>query len=158
MFWIPYEAVIGANELEGTVVGYSPARSMEDHVKKFGFPTEGFTHLVFLSENCLYKNIKKACLKQRNLRSVMGSDTAIIIGGRWETVNEFSLAYDLGRNIGVLEGTGGFSRFTRTMIEAFDKKSESRVIYHSDPARLVGELERITVICQSIAPSNSNFL
>jgi len=141
---LSYEAVIGANENGGTTIGFSPATSLEDHRDRFHFPTERFSRLVFVSDTFQYKDNKQACLKLRNVYSVSECDAAIIISGRFGTANEFTLAYDMGKNIGVLKGSKGFTDFITPMMEAFNKPSGSEVIFREIPFRLVRGLEGIT--------------
>lgn len=145
---LPYEVVLGANEFGGKVIGFSPARSLEEHQKRFGFPYEGFDKLIWSPQvfpiELENDTQKLACLKMRNVYSTAASDAAIIISGRWGTVNEFSIMYDLGKNIGVLMESGGFTNFVSEMIEDFKKSRGSKVIYNKNPIELVRGLEEIT--------------
>ena len=78
---LPYEAVLGAQKYAGgsaRVIGFSPGVNLEDHVKRFEFPTEGITDFRFLPPN--YSDVRKeVCLKTRNVSSVAESDAAIFI-------------------------------------------------------------------------------
>ena len=93
---LPYEAVLGAHNLGGKTIGYSPAINIENHVKIYKYPVEGFTDFVFVSKDYVYANDPLICKKYRNVSSVAASDAAIFIGGRTGTMNEFTIAYDLG--------------------------------------------------------------
>ncbi len=138
----PYDAVLGANEVGGLVTGFSPGISLEDHIGRFRFPSEGFSSFVFIPSDFSYKDSRGSCLKLRNVFSVTASDAVVIIGGRWGTVNEFSIAYELGRDIAVLAGSGGFAELVDKMVKYFDKPSSSRIIYSEEPIRLVHSLEK----------------
>ena len=141
---IPYEAVLGANEKGGEVIGFSPAINEQDHIERFGFSTQGFTELIYLPEDYKHRELKKVCLKYRNVSSVANSDSALIVSGRCGTLNEFTIAYDLGKNIGVLTGTGGMTKFLETLVEDWNKPSESKIIYETEPGKLIEELEKVT--------------
>ena len=141
---IPYEAVLGANEKGGEIIGFPPAINKQDHIDRFGFPTQGFTELIYLPEDYTYKKLKKVCLKYRNISSVASCDAVIIISGRCGTLNEFTIAYDLGKNIGVLTGTGGMTKFLKTLVEDWNKPSESKIVYEANPEILIQSLEKVS--------------
>lgn len=137
----PYDAVLGAAAQGGKCIGFSPAADRKDHVERYKYPTEGFTELVFVPKN--YPHIKNidVCRKYRNVSSVAASDAAIIIGGRIGTMNEFTLAYDLGKDIGILEESGGITkRAIKVLLEDIDKPAKGRIIWEKDPKRLVERL------------------
>ena len=141
---LPYEAVLGAQEYshgQTRVIGYSPGVDLQDHQQRFNFPADGITKFKFLPEE--YKTREKAvCLKLRNVFSVEACDAAIFVSGRIGTMNEFTIAYDVGRNIGLLCGTGGFTDRARELVDALGKPSESIIVERSSPLQLVAELER----------------
>ncbi|MBW2986573.1 hypothetical protein KY333_04355, partial [Candidatus Woesearchaeota archaeon] len=107
---LPNETVLGAHEMNGECIAYSPATTLEEHVEKYKMPTKGFTDFVFVPADYKHAENKRVCLKYRNVSSVADADAAIIIGGRIGTMNEFTIAYDLGKKIGVLTRTGGITR------------------------------------------------
>ncbi len=47
--------------------------------------------------------------KGRNVINVRCADIVLILGGATGTLNEFTIAYDEGKIIGVLEGSGGIA-------------------------------------------------
>jgi hypothetical protein len=56
------------------------------------------------------------------------------------TLGEFAIAYEEGKLIGVLSGTGGITDALRHMETALRKETGAEVIYDPDPARLVDRL------------------
>ena len=135
---LPYEAVLGAHEIGGKAIGYSPAINIEKHVKIYKYPVEGFTEFVFIPKDYVYANDPLICKKYRNVSSVATSDVAIFISGRTGTMNEFTIAYDLGKDIGILKGSGGIAKEAITvLLRDIDKSSNSTIIYDSDPVSLV---------------------
>lgn len=133
---LPQEAVLGALELNGKRIGFSPCSSFEEH-KKQNLPIQ-FSDIVFIPENYAHiKNIQ-ICRKYRNVSSVAYCDAAIFISGRIGTMNEFTNAYDMGKVIGVLEESGGISdRTIKILLEDANKNSEAKVIFEKDPEKLV---------------------
>src|SRR4030042_6563474 len=94
---LPHEAVKGAVEEKGVVVGVSPALNLEEHVTKYLCPTRGYDAIIYTGSGLMGREIE-------NIRSW---DVVIFAGGRSGTLGEFAIAYDEAKVIGVLEGTGG---------------------------------------------------
>lgn len=142
-FGLPYEAVLGAYELGGRCEGFSPATSLKSH-KSDGLPVKGFSKLYFVPIGYEHVNNPDACLKYRNISSVASVDAGIIIGGRTGTLNEFTLLYDFGKNIGVLKGSGGITeKVIEVFLECINKSKGSKIIYDKDPVSLVDRLGKL---------------
>lgn len=59
-------------------------------------------------------------------------------------MNEFTVAYDLGKNIGVLEGSGGItSEAIKALLKDAYKETGSKVVWESDPVKLVEKLTEL---------------
>lgn len=129
---LPYAAVEGAKEAAGLVVGISPALSLDEHVDRFRSPSEGFDLLVFTGSG----------LMGREVINIRSSDMVVIVGGHSGTLGEFAIAYDEGRLIGVLTGTGGVADMIDTVVPRMEKRTGARVLYDDDPDRLVDRLVR----------------
>ena len=144
---LPYEAVLGAYEKGGICIGYSPATNQEKHRDVDNFPIKGFERFVFVPETYEHADDPAMCRKYRNLSSVSTIDAAIIISGRIGTMNEFTIAYDLGKNIGVLEGSGGISdEAIKILLRDAKKKSSSKIIFDPYPETLVEKLIGSTIL------------
>jgi hypothetical protein len=63
----------------------------------------------------------------------------IIISGRMGTLNEFTIAYEDKKPIGVLEGSGGTADIIRSLLSKPHRKG-APVVYDEDPKRLVEKL------------------
>jgi uncharacterized protein (TIGR00725 family) len=127
---LPLAAACGAKEEHGLVVGISPGLSLEEHVHKYGSPTEFHDVLIFTGSGLMGREVV-------NIRS---SDIVVIIGGRSGTLGELAISYDEGKLIGVLTGTGGISDMIRDILAACDKRTGARVIYDAEPRRLIESL------------------
>jgi len=134
---LPHEAVLGAREEGGRTVGFSPAVGREDHIERFGYPTEGLKEMVFVPANHPLRDDPAACLKCRNVASVASVDAAIFVGGATGTLNEFTIAWDLGRRIGVLRGSGGVADAIIPALLPLIGAGEGSVVFDDDPVRLV---------------------
>lgn len=126
---ISYEAVKGAKEHNGFVVGFSPALNVSEHVEKYKFPIDFFDILIYTGFG----------LKGRNVVFMRSCDAVVVISGRIGTLNEFTIAYDEKKVIGVLEETGGTSDKIKEIVRS-SKKAGGRIIFHNDPTVLVKEL------------------
>jgi len=137
---LPHEAAMGANEFGGKCIAYSPAKDIAGH-KSYGMPADGFSEFIFMPASYKHINNKLVCMKYRNVSSVADCDAVIIIGGRIGTMNEFTIAYDTGKNIGILEGTGGITKdIIPALLKSSNKPSASKIIWDTDPASLVKKL------------------
>ena len=127
---LPYAAVEGAKEYGGLVVGISPALSADEHVHRFASPMLGFDLLVFTGSG----------LMGREVINIRSSDMVVIVGGHSGTLGEFAIAYDEGRLIGVLVGTGGIADLIPRVVDQIEKETGARVLYDSDPSELMRRL------------------
>jgi uncharacterized protein (TIGR00725 family) len=130
---IPHEAVKGAKEEGGFVVGVSPALNLEEHVGKYHSPTRDYDAIIYTGSGLMGREIE-------NIRSC---DVVIFAGGRSGTLGEFAIAYDEAKVIGVLEGTGGITEHLKEIISIMKKETGAIVCYDADPERLLDKLEHI---------------
>jgi uncharacterized protein (TIGR00725 family) len=127
---LPHEAVLGARELGGHVVGISPAATLREHVDALGSPYREYDVLIFTGLG----------LMGRELVNIRSSDIVIVTGGRSGNLGEFAIAYEEGKLIGVLTGTGGITEALRGVETSLRKDTGAEVLYEADPARLVDRL------------------
>ncbi len=124
---LPHAAVIGCKQNAGLTVGVSPAMSLDEHVNVYGSPTDHIDVMIYTGSG----------LMGREVIGVRSCDIVIIVGGRSGTLGEFAIAYDEGRPIGVLTGTGGVADHIDDFLPIIKKQTGSRIIYDADPRRLV---------------------
>ena len=74
----------------------------------------------------------------REITNIRSCDIVIIVGGQTGTLGEFSIAFDEGRQIGVLTGTGGISEILETIIKASKNITGACILYDGDPKKFVG--------------------
>ncbi|MBI4312514.1 MAG: LOG family protein [Chloroflexi bacterium] len=130
---LPHDAVLGAKAAGGFVVGISPALDLEEHVQKYHSPTRGYDVMIYTGSGLMGREIE-------NIRSC---DVVIFAGGRSGTLGEFAIAYDEGKVIGALTGTGGITDYLDAIIAIMRKKTDAVIAYNSDPVALLDELEVI---------------
>jgi uncharacterized protein (TIGR00725 family) len=127
---LPHEVVLAAKEAGGHVVGISPASSLKEHVDTYESPYREYDVLVFTGLG----------LMGRELINIHSSDIVIVVSGRSGTLGEFAIAYEEGKLIGVLTGTGGITPALPVLEKSLNKQTGAEVIYESDAAALVGRL------------------
>jgi predicted Rossmann-fold nucleotide-binding protein len=76
----------------------------------------------------------------REVTNIHSSDMVIILGGRSGTLGEFAIAYDEGKLIGVLQGTGGITDEIGRIIDTIEKDTGAQLLYSRDPEELVAQL------------------
>lgn len=123
----------------GFALGISPAENRHEHLTRYGLPEDGADLIVYTGFG----------YKGRNVINIRSSDIVLIIGGATGTLNEFTIAYDEGKIIGVLEGSGGVADHMAQIVDYCRKATQGIVLFDGDPARLVkrclAALERRTV-------------
>lgn len=127
---LPLAAARGAKRRGGMVIGISPALSLDEHAFKFESPTIAHDVLIFTGSG----------LMGREVVNIRTSDIVLIVGGSSGTLGELAIAYDEGKLIGVMTGTGGISDMVADILATCDKDTGARVIYEGDPMRLVQRL------------------
>ena len=127
---LPLESAKGAHEAGGIVVGISPALSELEHVNRYHSPLEYHDVLIYTGSGLMGREVV-------NIRS---SDIVVIVGGRSGTLGEFSIAYDEGKLIGVLDSSGGVASEIRDIVKIVNKRTGAKVIYGKEPGILVKKL------------------
>ncbi len=127
---LPYECARGVSDNGGMSIGISPALSLDEHVHKYHAPSDVFDVIIYTGSG----------LMGREVTNIRSSDMVIIVGGQSGTLGEFAIAYDEGKLIGVLKGSGGITEQLPALVNSFTKQTSARVIYQNDPAKLVEEM------------------
>jgi hypothetical protein len=124
---LPHQAIMGCKQRGGLTIGVSPAMSLDEHVERYGSPIDHIDVMIYTGMG----------LMGREIIGVRSCDIVIIVGGRSGTLGEFSIAYDEGRPIGVLTGTGGIADFIDDVLPVMKKATGSRITFDDDPRRLI---------------------
>lgn len=127
---LPDEAAFGAHKNGGFVMGVSPAFSELEHVELYKSPTEYYDIILYTGMGLMERDII-------NIRSV---DAIVIVGGGIGTLNEFTIAYDEGKVIGILEKSGGVSDHIGEILEMCDREKTERIVSDSNPQKLVKKI------------------
>lgn len=128
---LPNDALIAAQAAGGFTVGVSPAFSEYQHVHEYLSPHDHdliiYTGLGFM---------------ERDIINIRSADGVVIIGGGIGTLNEFTIAYDEGRPIGIVTNSGGISNSIPHIVEELCKREiPPNIVFDDDPAILLDKLE-----------------
>lgn len=129
---IPYWSAIGAKEEGGIVIGFSPAASEKAHKKTYRLPTDFHDVIVYTGFN----------YSGRNLILTRSSDAVVIICGRMGTLNEFSIAFEDDKPIGILTGSGGTADRIKEIVDT-SHRGPGKIIYNSNPKKLINGLIKL---------------
>jgi len=104
--------------------------SLKEHVEKFTSPYKEYDVLIYTGLG----------LMGRELINIRSSDIVIVTGGRCGTLGEFSIAYEEGKLIGVLTGTGGITAVLSDVEKSLGKRTGAEVIYDTEPEQLIAKV------------------
>src|SRR5437016_6552749 len=108
-------------------IGISPAHDEREHAEHFGLPTDACDAIIYTGFG----------LKGRNVVLVRSCDVVLFIAGSIGSLNEFTIAYDEGKIVGCLTGTGGVADEVTGLLAIFKKETKARVFHDNDPGRLL---------------------
>lgn len=125
----PLWTSMGAKEKNGMVIGLSPALNSIEHVNTYKLPLE-FTDLI------IYTGFG---FPGRDLLFTRSCDAMIFGCGRIGTIHEFTIAYEDGKPIGILEGEWDTDVTIREILERSGRTSDM-IVFEKDPAALVKKM------------------
>lgn len=122
----PLWSAMGAKEAGGFSIGLSPAETERQHSEVYGLPLDYLDLIVYTGFG----------YSGRNLLLTRASDAVFVGCGRIGTINEFTIAFEDKKPIGVLEGTWPTDEVIKFMLEKAQRPND-RVVFDSDPKALV---------------------
>jgi len=129
---IPYWSAIGAKEEKGMVIGVSPAASEKAHKKTYRLPTDYHDLIIYTGSD----------YAGRNLLLTRCADAVIVICGRIGTLNEFTIAFEDKKPIGILTGSGGSADMIKGIVGKAHR-GPGKIVYDSNPKKLVQRLLKL---------------
>jgi uncharacterized protein (TIGR00725 family) len=125
----PLYAAMGAKDESGFSIGFSPASTEREHLQMYRLPTDYMDVTVYTGFG----------YAGRDLLLVRACDAIVIGCGRIGTINEFAVAFEDRRPIGILEGSWKTDEFLHELISAAHRPNE-KIVFDSDPKALVERL------------------
>lgn len=122
-----YETGKAAIDAGALHVGISPASDEREHVERYRLPLDACSVMIYTGFG----------LKGRNVVLVRSCDVVLLVAGSIGSLNEFTIAYDEGKVIGCLTGTGGVADEVERLMRTFQKVTRAQILYDDDPERLI---------------------
>jgi len=125
----PLWAAMGAKDAGGMSLGISPASSEREHTEVYKLPVDYLDLIIYTGFG----------FSGRNLLLTRASDAVFVGCGRIGTINEFTIAFEDKKPIGILEGVGETSEVIANIIEKGHRPNDN-IVFDSDPKRLVDKV------------------
>ena len=131
---VPLWVAKGAYENGGLVIGISPARSYKEHIKVYKLPTEYHHTILYTGES----------YSGRNILLVKMGDGALFICGRMGTLNEFTVAFEEEKPMGVLLNSGGTEGYFKDIVKTA-KRGQGKIIWEENFKILIDKLINLII-------------
>lgn len=125
----PLWSAMGAKEMGGISIGLSPAVNAKDHVEGYRLPLDYMDMIIYTGFG----------FPGRDLLFTRSCDALFVGCGRIGTIHEFTIAFEEGRPIGVLEGDWTMDEQIRDMLDKSGRSAE-KVIFDPNPKTLVSKV------------------
>ena len=125
----PMYAAMGAKDECGFSIGISPASTEREHAEVYKLPRDYMDVVMYTGFG----------YSGRDLLFVRSADAMIIGPGRIGTINEFAVAYEDHRPLGILQGSWDTDELLKLIMDSAHRPNPS-VIFETDPKALVERL------------------
>lgn len=125
----PLWVAIGAKEMGGFVIGFSPAASEREHVESYKLPLDYMDLIIYTGFG----------YSGRDLLLTRSADAVICGCGRVGTVHEFTIAFDDEKPIGIYEGPWEMGQELKEIV-AKSHRVNNKIVSGTDPKKLISEL------------------
>lgn len=128
----PYWAAKGAKSVGGIVIGLSPAVNERHHVETYKLPLDYHDLVIYTGFN----------YSGRNLLLVRSADAVVFGCGRLGTINEFTIAFEDKKPIGILQGEWETDETLDEIIKKSHRAEEmiDHIVHDKDPKVLLDKL------------------
>jgi uncharacterized protein (TIGR00725 family) len=129
---IPNEAARGAKKAGGVTLGVSPAHNFHDHVRRYRLPYKYTDFAIYTGFG----------YSGRNLLFIRATDAVIFVHGRIGTLNEFTVAFEDKKPIGILTDSGGISDELDHLLTVANR-GRARIVFDENPKDLVEKVLKL---------------
>ena len=127
---LPYYAAKGAKENGGMSIGFSPAASVRDHLRRYRLPVEYFDFINYTGMNYV----------GRDTHLVQSADAIVTVGGRFGSLHEFVTAIELKTPCGVLMGSNGTADAIPELLKVLEPPRDTHVLFDDNPENLIAKI------------------
>lgn len=125
----PLWSAMGAKEAKGVSVGLSPAANEREHVNAYRLPIDYMDLIIYTGFG----------YPGRDLLFTQSCDAIFIGCGRIGTIHEFTIAFETGRPIGVLQGEWDMDEQIKDILDKGHREN-NKIVFDPDPASLVKKI------------------
>lgn len=132
----PHAAAKGAKKAGGMSVGISPADSYLSHIKTYKLPVDYFDFIIYTGLH----------YSGRNLILTKSADAVVVVCGGFGTLNEFTIALEDNKPIGILVGTCGATDQIGDLLKNINdphRHGAGKLVFSADPKELVTKLIKL---------------
>jgi len=123
----PMWAAIGAKEMNGFSLGFSPAASEKEHIEVYNLPVDFMDVIVYTGFG----------FPGRDLILTRSADAVLFGCGRIGTIHEFTIAFEEEKPIGILEAQWDTDEVIKLILGNAHRGGEDRIVFDTDPKALV---------------------
>lgn len=125
----PLWAARGAKEAGGFSLGLSPAETEKEHSEVYQLPLEYMDEIIYTGQG----------YPGRDILLTRSSDAVILGCGRIGTIHEFTVAFEDGKPIGILQGPWDMDETIQLILERGHRLND-KIIFDPDPKSLVEKI------------------
>jgi len=125
----PLWSAMGAKEEGGISIGLSPASTEKEHVEEWGLPLDYLDTIIYTGQG----------FPGRDILLTRTTDAVILGCGRIGTIHEFTVAFEDGKPIGILEGEWEMDETLKMIIEK-GHRANDKIVFDKDPKQLVAKI------------------
>jgi len=122
----PMWSAMGAKEANGISIGVSPASSEKEHVETYNLPLEYMDLILYTGFG----------FPGRDIIFTHSTDGMLFGCGRIGTVHEFTVAFEDGKPIGILQGSWETDEVIKQILDNGHRAS-TNIVFDTDPKALV---------------------
>jgi predicted Rossmann-fold nucleotide-binding protein len=122
-YYVGRAAVLGGAK----VTGYSPAINLDEHVKRYEFPVDGCTDIVFTTQ--VFPTMSESFMR-RSFDMTPFADVVIALGGSWGTFAELILSFMYKRTIILVEEFEGAVKAFENAFEFFGARDINPAVHN----------------------------
>lgn len=130
----PLWSAMGAKEEKGISIGLSPAASEHEHVSSYRLPLDYMDLVIYTGFG----------YPGRDLLFTRTCDAVFIGCGRIGTIHEFTIAFEDGKAIGILEGEWDMDEEIKMILEKGNRPN-AKIVFDADPKMLVKKVMDIVM-------------
>ena len=125
----PLWAAMGAKEVGGLSIGFSPASNEKEHVEVYKLPVDYMDLIIYTGFG----------YPGRDLLLTRSADAVICGCGRIGTIHEFTIAFEDDKVIGIYEGDWEMGNQLKEIIEK-GHRPNAKIVSGPDPKKLVAKV------------------